>query len=377
MRHCECPDEHEWSEYQGGSCVLLSHLPNLRHLSTSTDTRFFEPFNHLYIVKLLPKLESLSLAMPCGDEWEEDTLEPLKHLTALTRLSIEAYNLKGPLLISPMLTVLTQLRDVQLACTDRISSIDQPSHDCFMQVLSGLTGLARLSLSNIQTFVPAELSDLQQLAHLALRSFTHEPLVAIIPYFRSCTKLKHLHLGFLPDMNTCMWQEVCTSLNLLSELNHLEVRDAGLSKVQSDAWAFGTNLTNLELTCCQITAIPPAVCSIALLQELSIVDLYAPMACLPRGAYLCSLRRLWIGDIQHDTNSEALADAKQLERLRLHFWRKRRSPFWTHRFLRTLVPRLCSIRIYKGTCRLKEWDESNVLQSGPTMLKVVPEEDKP
>ena len=56
-------------------------------------------------LQYLTHLQVLSLRMISGGEWQAHTLDPLKHLTALTKLRLDVSNMcYQPMLLAPGLT---------------------------------------------------------------------------------------------------------------------------------------------------------------------------------------------------------------------------------------------------------------------------------
>ncbi len=162
--------------HRGAAIPLLEQLPNLRRLCLSGCSIMLIPEHHMYIIQSVPKLQSLNLDV-CSDShsghqpWRESTLEPLQHLRFLTSLSLNISDLKGPMLLSPALSCLTQLRELSLQCPGA-QSCSQPVKQ-LMQTVSNLTGLTSLVLSRMIETMPTDLATLTQLECFSLTCFSN------------------------------------------------------------------------------------------------------------------------------------------------------------------------------------------------------------
>ena len=356
---CDEDPDNCWSEYRGGSVALLVQLPNLRSLHiqgglngsglpTGRPWDFMVPERHLYIAQSLPQLEDLTLSIPSGGTWKEDTLEPLKHLTALTSLNLKINNLDQPLLVSTALSGLTCLQSLSLEDEEDFWATAQ---DHLMQTVSKLKGLTNLSLSGMVDNMPAELGELAQLAHLKLINFDRDGQPFNVPASLClCTNLQLLHLGNLTPVSANGWRRICMSLFALPALDALVISQTDLSSVSPGQWALNSRLTHLELQGCDIHSVAPAICSLPLLQEL-IID--SPIIYgLPYGPYLRTLRVLKITCPRPGDEFQALKKAILLEELHLYSEEEpddygQLPPLWTFEHAHRLVPEDCEVRMFE------------------------------
>ena len=244
------------------------------------------PERHLHAIELLPDLQHLDLFVPSDGTWSESTLEPLKHMRALTSLSLKIENMSGPLLVSQSLAELTQLQHLHLRCQSDDYLSDQ-AH--LMQTVSKLTGLRTLVLDSMVESSPAELVGLGRLTYLELNTLDLEdPIFNVPPSFSLCTGLRHICLSYLADASDEVWRQICRSIVPLPHLDVLEVKCTDLSRVQPSSWALPRGLTSLTLDDCRMSMIPAAICCLPLLDHLSMVDLdhVGQLENLPRGAIL-------------------------------------------------------------------------------------------
>ena len=331
-----------WEHLRDTSMLLLPQLPNLHHLFLAGGREFMSPERHLHAFKLMPNLRHLDLQLTSDGSWSESTLEPLKHLSAATTLSLRIRDMSGPMLVSPFLAQLTQLQALFLHCEGVDREINQ-AH--LMQTVSKLTGLASLGLDGMVESVPAELEKLANLTYLELSSINTEDVPFTIPSsFGLCLSLRHINLGFLEDPSDKMWQQVCSALLLLPQLHALDISNANLSEIQPSSWALPSRLTSLYLDECRLSRLPSAVCSLPQLEHLSVVDLdwHVQMANLPRGPYICNLVSLDINEPLAGVGPEALTDAVHLQTLMVRFTQSP-GPLWAKSALQGLVPTGCEI----------------------------------
>ena len=276
IRHLKIstPDGPEYSDtshtagrqhLQDVSMLVLPDLPNLQHLSVFGGVDFMPPELQLQAITLSPHLQSLSLYLQSGGSWDEATLEPLKHLRALSSLSLEICEMKGPLLVSPSLAELTQLEDLLLGCVsvEGLWSIlsDETSHNHLMGTIGQLTGLRSLGLTNMVDSLPAGLERLVRLPFLELGLFDLEAReLDPSPAFVLCTKLRNLSLTWIGGGSDEAWRSICNSLRLLPCLDTLQVSHMDLSGVQPSSWALPLGMTQLQLDECGMSLLQYAVC---------------------------------------------------------------------------------------------------------------------
>ena len=249
----------KWRHLRDASMMLLPQLPNLQTLCVAGGHEFMVPERHLHAIELLPNLQHLDLSLTSDGTWSESTLEPLKHMTALITLNLSICQMRGPLLVSPFLAQLTQLRELRLDCGPRgfDSEINQ-AH--LMQTVSKLRGLRTLALDGMVESVPAGLERLAYLKTLELRRLDLEDSSFAIPSsFRLCTKLRHICLSLLDNASDEMWQLLCSVMLLLPDLLALNLSNMDLSEVHPSSWALSSSLTSLDLNECSISMLPAAV----------------------------------------------------------------------------------------------------------------------
>ena len=335
--------------------LLLPQLPNLRHLSVSGGHAFMTPERHLHALQLLPNLQSLTLSVASDGNWNEHTLEPLRHLRALTSLSLTILYMFGPLLVSPALAQLTQLQALRLECQSDEGrqgvANDDICHDRLMRTVSKLTGLEALVLEDMVDRIPAELERLVHLTQLGLSILSFDdPDLAILPTFGMCTKLKHIRLSELDNASDEAWRLVCRALQLLPQLETLDVSYVDLSEVQPSSWALPLSLRSLTLSDCSMRTIPGAVCCLLHLQHLCLTrspGWNVQLESFSKGPYLFSLQYLEISEPKSGAGPEALTDAMHLRSLTLTF-RQNVQSLWTSSALQPLLPKGCAIILEHG-----------------------------
>ncbi len=335
---------------QAGSLLFLPQLHgNLQHLSISGGHNKMIPERHLYALELLPQLTDLTLNLRSDGTWNEETLKPLKDLTSLTSLDLQISRMMGPLLVSPSLTQLSKLRNLQLTCSSSgdAECCNQESQEHLMGTISQLTGLRSLELTEMVESMPAELGALLQLTSFELRSPKYRPPFFIPPSFSWCTRLRHLRFSHLPKASDETWQQVCRALLLMPRLKSLHIHFSDLSQVQPCSWSLPPRLTSLQLADCGMTTIPAAVCALKRLQDLWIGGSWVPgkLTCLPQGAYLRKLRKLIMDAPGLGGGPEALKDAKRLRSLMVNVGNDY-NPAWRNEALHHLLPEGCSISFH-------------------------------
>ena len=325
--------------------LMLPQLMNLHHLEINTSGRpeFMVPERHLQAIEFLPNSQQLHLSMPSDGTWCESTLEPPKNMRALTSLNLSIYDMLGPLLVSPLLTQLTQLQDLHLRHWSRCKLGVSQAH--LMQTISKLTGLKTLRLHHMVESIPAELERLACLTCLELKALDlQRSHFATPPPLEMCAKLRHICLGWLFQARDNTWQSICTSLLLLPELDTLDIRYVDLSTVQPSSWALSLGLTSLNLLDCSISLFPLALCCLPRLERLSVRDSDVQLASLPRGSYLRNLHSLYMNEPIPAAGPEALTDAVHLRNLVIHDTGMHYPGLlWTNSALRQVVPTGCNI----------------------------------
>ena len=304
------------------------------------------PECHLQAIELLPNLEHLHLLVPSDGTWSESTLDPLKYMKALTSLSLNIREIRGPLLLSPSLAQLTQLEDLNLESQNAF--YDETSQAQFMQTVGKLTRLETLGLENMVESIPAELERLSCLTYLELSGLDFDdPHFAISPSFGMCTKLRHVCLSWFLHAINKAWLLLCRSLLLLPQLDTLDIRKVDLSGVQPSSWVLPLRLTELNLMGCRMSMFPAALCCLPHLAHLIVRDADQGMqlASLPRGPYLHNLQRLDINRPDSGAKPEALRDAVHLENLLIQS-KQYPGPFWTESALQQLIPTGCTIFLH-------------------------------
>ena len=331
---------------QGASMLLLAQLPNLQLLSVTGGHEFMLLERHLHAIELMPNLQHLDLDVPSDGTWSESTLEPLRHMSGLTTLSLRI-EMSDPLLISPSLAALTQLQDLHLHCGSLQYKTDQ---DHLMQTVSKLTELRSLVLDGMVESIPVELERLPCLTYLELCSLNlTDPYFAIPPSFGMCTKLRHICLSYLEDASDEVWHHICRSLLLLPQLHALDDDNVDLPHVQPSSWVLPSSLTSLNIIKCRMSMLPAAICCLPQLKRLSIQDSdqAVQLTGLPRGPYLHNLLALDIIGTKDGVGPEALTDAVHLQALRVQS-RQNLGPLWTRSALRRLVPAGCRMNLGDG-----------------------------
>ena len=247
--------------------LLLPQLPHLQALCVFGGHQFMIPERHLQAVELLPDLQDLDLNMPSDGTWNESTLEPLQYMTALTSLTLNIYEMRGLLLLSPSLSHLTQLQHLRLETDEGWS--DQISQAHLMQTVSKLTGLKSLALEDMVESIPAELERLACLTYLDLNGFDFDdPNFAIPPSFGMCIKLRRVCFSWFSQATDGAWLAFCTCLLLLPQSDDLNVSHPDLSEIHSSSWVLPSRLTTLNLINCRMKTFPAALCCLPQLRDL-------------------------------------------------------------------------------------------------------------
>ncbi len=356
--HHEASGRADWERFQGGAVAVLSQMPNLQELEISGARSFFHPQHNLFIMEHLPKLKSLRLQVHSAGHWDESTLESLKHLTALTTLEMNIQDLGGPLLVSPELSTLTQLKNLELHASQR--PLQVPGEADLMQAISQLTSLTRLSLIGMLTNVPPQLANLPKLASLALLKFPFGgPALSIPACLTLCSDLEHISLGHLSINSTSAgsWWGLCHSLQCLPSLASLSFAIIDLSRVPESAWTLPSCLTYLCLTSCEVASLPPAIRQLSSLESLTLLG--SPIEKLDDGAYLKNLHQLCITPSDTGDGPEALAAAEHLVDVTVVVEDEHASDCgrWTKNALERIIPKSCSICFVDADLNTKEDDE--------------------
>ncbi len=335
---------------QGASMLVLPQLPNLQYLSISganDPNTFMIPERHLPIIQLLPCLKSLRLALDSDGTWNEHTLDPLKHLRALTSLDLCVRGTKGPLWLSPSLCHLTELQELRLQCEDSV--VVDESQSEMVNIVSRLTTLRMLLLDGMLLDVPAQLGALARLTRLELWNLPElDQPFTIPPSFSLCTNLQHLCLQGPPIVDDEAWQHVCKSLILLTSLTALTITEVELSEVLPSSWSLPSGLTSFVLSDCRTKTLPSAVCSLPRLKNLKISDLRyrhgtaVGLTALPAGPYLDHLETLYINILW--LRLETLAGAMRLQALHIAGIGDAHSS-WTRNALENVLPKGCKITL--------------------------------
>lgn len=293
------------------------------------------PQQHLSGVETLTALKSLTLNLRSHGAWHSDVLEPLQHLTALTHLHIKIEGLRGPLLLAAALNQLTQLSHLYLEAESPSVLGNQDHH---MQTVSQLSQLQALELTCMVKDAPAELAALEKLKSLYLGVPSFLNSIFVIPAcLTSCSNLSYISLSRLSRATLKGWWGFCTSLMCLPALDALTFSRTNLAAVSPAAWVLSTRLTFLNFHECQLKEVPNAACQLPSLHLLRMCG--TSLARLAPGPYLRQLNRLTVHCDQQTVGSDILADASQLEYLRVT---AHGAPdAWTKENLASIVPAAC------------------------------------
>lgn len=346
-----------WHQYRGGCVAILAQLPNLRHLEIAGGGDFLNAGDHLRIMRYLPRLLSLSLEFR-DDRCSNDSFEPLRHLTALTRLGITIIDAGRRFDAAPALAKLLELRSLKLACTS-YDTYTAPSRP--FETISQLTNLTNLSLYGMLDSVPAEIANLQKLQQLHLQELrvsycSRFPTALSFPATLAlCSELRHVSLMNMSAATVNAWWGVCRSLLSLPVLESLRIADTDLGDVASGDWALSSKLMCLELSSCQMGTIPAAVCELPHLQHLTVTG--RRLKRLDGGAYLNNLRSMTV-QCSHATDGwQALNRAMNLTSLivivqatNLLEWSPGEVRQMSKANLTSLLPASCSIFLTDRPC---------------------------
>ena len=343
----------DWEHFRGGSVALLSQTPNLWELEISSSSQFFALQDDLFAIQYLPKLRSLKLGVRCEDSWNEDCLEPLKHLTALTSLVMSIEGVYRPLLVSSKLAVLTQLETLELQSGGTYGRVYVPKQGRLMQTLSQLTGLTRLALTGMLDNFPPQLANLTQLELLSIRRFDHAaPALSIPACLVRCSNLHHIMLDGMSDDSINSWWCICHSLQCLPSLTSLSLYNTDLDRVPDTAWTLPSTLTSLVLDHCRLVKAPSAVQRLTGLKAFTLIGM--PVRKLDRGNYLQNLQTMAIEVFASRAGPAALEDAKHLQELKVFSAHEYHQGRWTASHLKRILPEHCSISFLYSEASLSE-----------------------
>ena len=249
--------------------------------------------------------------MVCADQ---DLLEPLKHLTTLTRmeLSTEMIASDDELYLPPSLSSLVALKEVRLSQGWALGADDADSSS---QVVQHWTNLESLDLRRVLGKVPAWIAELTSLRHLAFSNTAEGPAT----FLANATCLSALPLESIYielDRRAEMWAgwgSFCNVLQAIPSLRAVELSNMDLSAARL---AFSPQLTKLGLLDAQLQQVPAAVTSLPRLRHLDLCT--NSFAGIPAGPYLETLQHLDLrcnSFLQHYPMQ--LLGAKELRRLLL------------------------------------------------------------
>ncbi len=339
--HAHDPPDEALETFKTGFVGLLAQLPRLKHLVFRAGQGFMNPQQDLYCLAHFPKLQSLLLDVVSEETWEAATTESLSCLTSLNSLNLTIFGLGDqPLVLSPKFSRLTQLRSLSLS---RRGQKHTMSIGPLVSVLTGMSGLTQLELNDMLPFLPADLARLSQLQRLSMGLFQFSgPPWSMPASFVSCRNLSHISLGQLSQESTNWWWGVCSSLQALPGLRSLQCCMTDLSEVPSDAWAFGSQLSSLEMLDCELDTLPPALCSSTSLVKLVLRGNMLDK--IPAGPYLEHLEELdisgnWIRSLPY-----ALSNATRLRKLVIEE-ELQELEWWDEKELRALLPACCSMTL--------------------------------
>ena len=324
---------------------MLAFMPNLRRLDYRGHADLLLPQHEFSFLRSLPKLEALSLKLEDLSEWEDNILEPLRHLTALTSFHLMVSRWIKSLVISPALGQLTKLVNLRLEREEVDMEPADQAH--LMQSISRLTSLTDLSLHSVLEDVPSELTNLASLVVMHLGPFPDGVPCKFPATLAGCSSLERLSLSGLLVASCRAWEDVCASILSLPALQALEITDTDLYAVPASAWKLSTQLTQLRLDTCELKTIPQAVSQLPLLRNF--VCRGQLLSGLPTGPYLSNLRNLEVTVARAGAGPEALANAKQLETLAVILpWKYANvqvaNRLWRVDRLKGILPPKCLIR---------------------------------
>ena len=333
------PPDEALETFKTGFVGILAQLPRLKTLAFRAGEGFMIPQQDLYCLANFPKLESLRLNATSVGTWDATTSEPLSCLTALSSLDLTISGLRSqPLVLSPKLSKLTALKSLSLSRQGKAHTINV-GH--LVSVITSLSGLQQLELSDMLAFLPADLARLPQLQRLTHGLFQHDgPVWSMAASFITCRHLTHVCLGQLPSEASRWWWGVCNSLQALPHLRSLCLHRTDLSDAASDAWAFSSQLSCLDILDCELDRLPPALCSLTTLAELRLAGNLLHE--IPGGPYLERLVCLDLSGNWLRCLPIVLGQAKRLRKFvvgqELH-----EEEWWEEEKVQAILPAGCSI----------------------------------
>lgn len=329
--------------FHAGFVGLMAQLPNLRTLAFSAaEASYMNPQKDLYCLAYFPRLQSLELNVSSHGEWEPAATKPLRCLTALSSLQLHISDLRHQhLLLDPSLSRLSALKSLSLIRGGLPPRPLPSAANSLLQVVSRLSRLSKLHLGGMISYLPAELAKLSQLQLLVMSRFQmDDPAWGVPASFVPGQQLTSISLEHLSQDTVHRWWGVCRSIEALSALRSLSIRQTDLSCVPADDWAFSHNLTSVVLWDCELDNIPAALCSTPSLIRLELAENL--LSTVPHGQYLEQLEHLDVRSNYLKSFPDALASATRLQKLVLSSSLSDEE-WWDRNRLEAFLPATCHI----------------------------------
>lgn len=278
----------------------------------------------------------------CVCSAEAGLLEPLKHLTKLTRLELAA-EIGSTFHLPPSLTILTGLTAVKL----RQGGVEVGDEsDAAFEVPKHWTRLQSLDSDRFLGRVPGQITRLVALRHLAVRCMAdYNDRAFLLRHVASVVQLRSLESLEIENQCNCHaawpgWTLLFQRLHAMPSLSAIAFSGNDLSAANM---TFSSKVTSLTFMDANLSTIPVAISSLPMLRHLELMN--NPIEEIPAGCYLEHLQDLGLMFCELRQSPMQLLKASNLRKLYLQgdFWLRNEDPEYQQ--LKQHLGPMCSIEL--------------------------------